>query len=616
MARTKRIKKDFSIDEEKVESKVGFKQRKNPLLEKYDKIDSFDSNEQLTEANVCSVIDLVHLLETNPSLDIEAKVLKVNPTTGKTGAAILDKKEFLEAYKSNNQNKSLSTFREAFDWFGTDTEPVNSPIGSDYVPLLGGPFNRQMYLNSMLKSHQEAFFSFHHDPVARQAINIIKEFTLGRGWRVDAESKEALILWRAFEEANDLPKLIEYACIELALYGEIMLYWLPDSDTKLTYDIRPGQESPKAVLPRVRLMDPSTCWEIMTYPEDITRVLGYTFVFPTQYAMYTTEDAGKPVSSTKYIYQTLKPTDVDHFKINCVSNEKRGRSDLYPVFGYLKRLRDSVNYSIIGLQKTTAWSMDTEIDGNQTDIDNYTSAMNDLGTVPPPGSEFVHSKKIQRKYLSNEGASKNGASHAFDWTFSMICAGLGIPMQYFGMHTGAQGTRGNALVATEPVAKKFESRQLVLEQILRKMAERLFNKFGVDGDIEVTFPDIVTQDRSAKLKDLAQAQLMGWVAEESAAPIAAKELGITDYDYVKEKETITNEKAKKQVDAASQSPLTAPAATPAAPQMPTEPKIPQEPAAPAIGQKQQSEDISKSVGARKSGITGKDRRSARLSRGY
>jgi hypothetical protein len=613
MAGTKRVKKDFSRDEEVKESSLAFKQKKNPLLEKYDKIDGFNPEEELSAQNVCAVSDLVYLLEKDATLEIEAKVLTVDPTTGKTSSAVLGKKEFIEAYKKNASNKNLTTFREAFDWFGTDTEGPNAGIGNDYIPLLGGPFNRQMYLNSMLKSHQEAFFAFHHDPVARQAVNIIKEFTLGRGWRVDADSKEGLVLWRAFEEANDLPKLIEYAVIELALYGEIMLYWLPGQDTKMTYQVRPGQDSPKGILPRVRLMDPSTCWEVMTYPEDITRVLGYTFVFPTQYAMYTTVDAGKPVSSTKFIYQTLKPTDVDHFKINCVSNEKRGRSDLYPVFGYLKRLRDSVNYSIIGLQKTTAWSMDTEIDGNQSDIDNYTSAMDSMGTVPPPGSEFIHSKKIQRKYLSNDGASKNGASHAFDWTFSMICAGLGIPMQYFGMHTGAQGTRGNALVATEPVAKKFEARQLVLEQIIKKMARRLFDQFGIDEDIEVTFPDIVTQDRTAKLKDLAQAQLMNWISAERAAPIAAKELGVTDYDYTNEKQTMAKEQVAAQPQ--DQSPLTTPPTVPPAPKMPTEPNPPQEPNPPAIGQQQQN-DVTKSLSGRKSGITGKDRRSSRLSRGY
>jgi hypothetical protein len=569
MAETKRIR-------QKPSSKLV--KAKNSTLA-YDKIDSFEFKQSNDPFSICTLDELVKLLENDSTVDVDADIYAVGPD-GKAQRVILNKKAFLEQYKKNS---TKTNFRESIDWFATDIEmPITNSIGNDFVPLLGGPFNRQQYLNSMLQGHQQAFFAYHHDPIAREAINIIKNFTLGRDFRVDCDDEKALILWRAFEEATDLKRQIEYICIELALYGEVFINWLPDGETKFTYNISPGQESPKGVLPRFKLVDPSTVWEVLTYPEDMTRVLGYQLVYPTQYSLYTTKDAGKPVPSTKFIYKQLPPNQVDHFKINCVSNEKRGRSDLYPIFGYLKRLRDSINYSIIGLQKTTAWSIDTIVDGSQTDIDNYIQAQNDIGTIAPPGSEFVHSKKIERKYMSNEGSSKGGQSAAFDWCMSMICAGLGIPMQYFGTHMSGQGTRGNALVATEPVAKKFEGRQVVLENIIKKMAKRLFDQFGIDADIEVTFPDIVTQDRSAKLKDLATAQSMGWISKERAANIAAKELGITDFDY-----SIENTDQEQQ-SPGEQSPLTAPPAA--------------------------AQDVEKTSSP--SGISSQDRRQTNLRRGF
>jgi hypothetical protein len=278
--------------------------------------------------------------------------------------------------------------------------------------------------------------------------------------------------------------------------------------------------------------------------------------------MYTTKDKGQPVAGTKFIFQHIPAEQVDHFKVNSVSNEKRGRSDLFPVLGYMKRLRDSVNYSIIGLQKMTAWSIDTSIDGNQADIDSYIQSQESLGTIPPPGSEFVHSKKVERKYMANEGA-KSSNSNAFDWTLSMICAGLGIPVNYLGTHLAGTSSRASSVVATEPVTKKFEARRLIVESAIQKMAKRLFKEFGIDAEIEVTFPELISQDRSAKFKDLAMCVQLGWLSNERAAEIAAKELDITKFDFESEKKTIDREKGTAPAASPGQdSPLTSQGAIP------------------------------------------------------
>jgi hypothetical protein len=508
--------------------------------------------------NIKSVPQLFEALKNpeNKDLEIEASVLFVEKGTGKATIKKLNRQQFVETYKKNDKRK---TFRESIDYFATDLDFSTNQVGSDFIPLMGGPFNKQLYLYDYLKMHAVAFHAYNHDPIGRAAIQIIRDFVIGRGWRVDSDNPAALALWRAFEEANNLRTMIDQFCMELSIYGEQMVWWLPKGETKIGYQLRPGQQPPKGILPRVRLIDPSVIWEIVTYPEDITRVLYYQWVAPTQYQMYTGRDKGEPVPGTKFIFQQIPAESVDHYKINSVSNEKRGRSDLFPVLGYMKRLRDSVNYSIIGLQKSTAWSIDTTIDGIQADLDAYIKSQEELGTIPPPGSEFVHSKKVERKYMSNEGSAKGQQSSAFDWTFSMICAGLGIPLNYFGTHLSGGQTRASAIVATEPVAKKFEARRQIVENCLHKMAKRLFAEFGIDAEIEVSFPELITQDRTAKLKDLAMAEQLGWISKERAAEIAAKEFDITKYDYLTEQQRI---KAAGQDQApvadGEASPLTAP----------------------------------------------------------
>lgn len=491
----------------------------------------------------------------NKDLEIEAHVMFVEKGSGVATLKRMDKKTFVETYKVNAKRK---TFRESIDSFAMDLDFPSNSVGQDYIPLLGGPFNKQLYLYDYLKQHATAFQTYNHDPIAHAAIHIIRDFVIGRGWRVDCKDPAAQALWDAFVEVNDVKTLVDQMCMELSLYGEQMLWWLPNNASKIEWQLRPGQESAKAVIPRVRLIDPSVIWEIITYPEDISRKIAYVWCAPTQYQMYTGKDKEQPVPGTKFIFQQIPADQVDHFKVNSVSNEKRGRSDLFPVLGYLKRLRDSVNYSIIGLQKATAWSIDTSIDGNQADIDGYIKSQESLGTIPPPGSEFVHSKKVERKYMANEGA-RGQNSNAFDWALSMVCAGLGIPVHYFGTHLAGSTTRASSVVATEPVTKKFEARRLVIENALHTMAKRLFKTFDIEAEIEVSFPELITQDRSAKMKDLAMAVSMGWISNERAAQIAAKELDISTFEWEVEQKTIAAEKGTDEMPALAP-PLTTPGA--------------------------------------------------------
>jgi hypothetical protein len=501
---------------------------------------TFTPAKSIDEVHTCA--ELVHFAEKEKEVEIDARVLHL--TDRGFEKVRLDKSKFIETFKSNNV--TVEKFRESYDAFSTDGGYGGSNaglVGDDYIPLLGGPFNKQLYYYDYLRMHAIAFNALHHDPLAKRIVNIIVDFTLGKGWRVDCKNKDALALWRAFEEVNNLYDLMLYLAKELSTYGEVMIWELPNNDTKIQYRVYPGQEAPKGLIPRIRLIDPSVIWEIVTFPEDISRVLYYQWVAPTQYQTYSGTDAGKPVTTTKFIYDQIPAEEVMHYKINCVSNEKRGRSDLFPILGYLKRARDIVNCDVIAAQKNAAWAIDTTIEGSQVDIDNYIAQQQALGTFAPMGSEFVHSKAVQRQYLSNASSTGKANTAAFQNVLSMIAIGSGIPASYLGTLHSAGQNKASALVGTEPVAKMFEMRQFIYEQILKKLAKRLFNKFGYDDDIEVTFPEIITQDRSAKLKDLALAEEMRWISQKRAATMASKEFGVSDYEWETEKQEIANSPA-------------------------------------------------------------------------
>lgn len=519
----------------------------------YEISDKFSENKSTDPLAIRTLPELIAHLEKTEASELDARVICVNKE-GKREIRKLNKTEFLEHYKKTTIEMT-DKFKEAIDSFQYDDGSSGGKVGVDYIPLLGGPFNKQMYIYDYLKMHSTAFHAYHHDPLARNIVNVKRDFTLGRGWQVTSKNPLALALWNAFEEANSLYDIMHYIAAEIEIYGETMIWWLPNHATQIGYQLKPGQEVPQGLIPRIRLIDPSVIWEIVTYPEDITRVLYYQWIAPTQYQIYSGTDKGASVATSKFIYQQVPADQVDHWKVNCVSNEKRGRSGLFPILGYLKRLRDSVNYSIIAMQKAAAWGMDTTIDGSQGDIDAYMDSQRQLGTIAPAGSEFVHSTKVKREYVSNSATSKGGASQSFDWCVSMIAAGSGIPISYLNTHLSGGQTRASALVATEPVTKMFENRQLLYERMMKKMAKRLFKQFGLDAEIEVTFPELVSQDRSAKLKDLALAQTQGWLSNKRAAEISAQELQITEYNYDKEKVDIEDQDV---LPTSKTSPLTSP----------------------------------------------------------
>ena len=482
--------------------------------------------------------ELVHYAEGDKNIDIEARILCLTKDGLKHRK--LNKDQFIESFKSKRTEEV--NFHESFDDWQGNAQFGNGLVGDDYIPLLGGPFNKQLYMTDYLRQHAAAFQASTHDPVAKRSIQIIRQFVLGKGYRIDVtggkDAELGLGVIRASEKQNKFQELMYYICTEISTYGEVMIWKLPNHQTKVEWQLRPEQQAPKALLPRYRLIDPSTCWEIITYPEDITRVLSYKLIYPTQYQIYT--DGIQP--TLKFIVQDVPGDQVGHFKVNVVSNEKRGRSDLFPILGYLKRLRDSVNYQIIADQKNSAWAIDTTVEGTVDDMNAYIDDQNSNGTIAPAGSEFVHTSKIKREYLANSGAG-HGNSNSFDWTMNMIAAGQGIPVSYYGMHIGGASTRASALVGTEPVAKFFEERQQLMEQILRFMVDDTIEQMGLDVEYEITWPEIITQDRSAKLKDLTLCEQSGWFSKERAASIAAKEMGVTEFEFQAEQHDIKDQKS-------------------------------------------------------------------------
>ena len=462
----------------------------------------------------------------------------------------------------------------SYDIFADDssTSPLGIAVGdSEFTPIMGGPFSKQLYLSDYLAMHAKAFEMWNHNPVAHQIIKITTYFVLGRGFKVKFKNAKAQERWDLFVEKNDFNNRIKVWCDQESRDGELMIRVFKDPLGK-TGDIL------------IRAVDPSTVWEIVTDPDDIEKVYYYHQQYPTAYQVFYSNNMIN-LPSTQYVVKQIPAHEMLHYKLNCNSNEKRGRSDLFPVMTWLKRLKDFYTARVIRaiMQSCVVWK--TVIKGDQVDIDAYITK---YGTNPPKaGSLHVENESSTTSPMIVDIKAADARDDG-DALLNLISVGVGIPKEYLGL--GDRSTRATALVASEPGYKKFQDRQEHFKKIITDIAKIVTSEgmranvipstekvmpenvgpkiieavkgkdfytamkllwalisvgqtIGVDQTFEVVIPEIIIDNRSEKIKDLTMMQVNEWISKETAAVIAAKEMHIENFDYAEEKAKVAKDLA-------------------------------------------------------------------------
>jgi len=237
-------------------------------------------------------------------------------------------------------------------------------IDTEFVPLMSGPFFKQMYIYDYLYMHARAFQLVNHNALAAAAVKIMQRFTIGRGLSFHIKDEAVRNWWDEFWIRNNMNKRSRGMARDINWQGELMMKYL---------EVEGGRLS-------VRSLDPSTCWEVVTDPEDIEKVYYYHFQWPSQYQIWTAGNI--PVS--QYFIQQIPPTNIQHAKINVSSMEKRGRSELLPGMAWLKRfdnLYDGRTLKAV-LEANLVWII--TVKGDQADVDALKSSQ-DVMEMPPPG---------------------------------------------------------------------------------------------------------------------------------------------------------------------------------------------------------------------------------------
>lgn len=392
------------------------------------------------------------------------------------------------------------------------------------LPSLNSPYAKQQLFVDYMDMHRKCWDAATRNPIAKRICKIIPQFVLGRGVDGNIAEPKHQEAWDEFFEFNEWQLELKLYLRELITYGEIFLRYF---------------RTEKGLA--VRSIDPSTIWDIITDPDDLKNVQYYH----QQYVLsHNSPVAGVAVTPATLIIRQIPAADVDHFRINGTSSEKRGRSELYAILGWLLRFKEFANDRVLLNKMRAMFALDVKVVGDNAEVN---AAESQFATPPGPGAVLVHNDNVEVEF-KNANTNANEAKTDADMLLRIIAIGAGISEQFLG--AGAATTRASALIQTEPDVKNFEDYQEIVEVLMRKAYKRVVAARGLaktDHKFEATFPAIAQEDRSTKLKDLAHSEAMDWFTKERSATMAAREFGITNYDFLRETEAIRLERAMDPV---------------------------------------------------------------------
>ena len=390
---------------------------------------------------------------------------------------------------------------------------------TEYAPLMGGPVFRQQYIYDFLKGVAYAFEAWNHNPIGKGIIRILCQYAFSRGFDLRFKDDAKKEVWEAHDRKFNISRnIVEAWGIEAEVCGEFQLsteFWEP--------------------------IDPSTIWDFVTDPEHVNIEYYAYQSFPTAFQTFTgfkvaSQPGSEDQKASDYIIRQIPADKYIRMKINCFSNEKRGRGTLFPILGWLKRVKDSFNAKVVREWMYSNFVWDVEVKGNAGDVNAYISANSGIKL---PGSQNVHNDGVKISPMPVIASGSAGSTNAVeDAIMCFIAVAMGIPKEFLNIQMpGAGGSRANSLTSAEPFTKAVEAIQSRWEFFIKQIIKEVLRQNGMgyaDGDVEVLFPSVTKDTTTETLQNLSVCQEMSWLSPKTCAEMAAKELNITEYDYEKE----------------------------------------------------------------------------------
>jgi hypothetical protein len=247
-------------------------------------------------------------------------------------------------------------------------------------------------------------------------------------------------------------------------------------------------------------------------------------------------------------------------KVNAVSNQSRGMSDLLQVADWINQA-DEVLFSLADREQMAGFfAFDVTLTNAGDELIRKRSR--ELRMNPPSkGSVNVHNDAETWQMWSPD-LNQGGSIETFRAILGLILGGMGFPVHWFGY--GDDANRATAVAQATPTTKSLEHDQGIIQDMLLHMCQfaadqaEIAGSYTPDEDMEITLdmPEVTTKDLTmitasmqALVVSLVNAQDSGWISQETAAQAFARIMSELDiqYDVAEELEMIEEEQEEAEL---------------------------------------------------------------------
>lgn len=393
---------------------------------------------------------------------------------------------------------------------------------------LTGDTKRDLSPIAQDRSFSLAAYLWMTNPIANRMVELPVAYILGEGVTLEVEDEEAQGWINDFwnDPINCMDLKLQKKVRELALFGEQC--W-PVFVNKITGHCRLGY------------LDPSDIETVVTDPENAEQPIGIVMKRNKRHVkrrfriiVNGPEDVFAP--GTQQIRETFTDGDCFYFKVNDLSNQARGHSDLLPMMDWLDAYDDAMFGELERWGFLRAFIWDVMLKG--ATAEEVAKRAKEIST-PSSGSVRVHNDSEEWKAESPQLGSYEAANNARLFRCHIL-SGATIPEHWFG--GGGDVNRATASEMGEPTFKVFSQRQRYIGYALSMVGTfqirmRLKALYGAtleqsnhpeDYEVRAVFPELTARDTSKYATALLQvvsattvAVERGLLSEETAIEMIA-----------------------------------------------------------------------------------------------
>jgi hypothetical protein len=398
---------------------------------------------------------------------------------------------------------------------------------------------------------ETAWSLWQKSPIAKRVLVMKRDHIIGHNAKPDTDDEKLLPILNDFWDSNKLRSRSSEITMQLFGFGEQCLpAFVRESDGRVLLGyIDPGNIVEVKKHPDNALED----WAVIVEKGSPQEKLVYRIIREDEEYVDENEASESPNRGKLVTWQqaTLQPWETEllkdvgldeytgscfYAKVNAVSNQSRGMSDLLQVGDWLDQA-DEVLFSL-GDREAYAGYFSFDVTLNNASEDVLKKRSNELRKNPPEkGSVNVHNEAETWEIFAPD-LHQGGSIDSFRAILGLILGGMGFPVHWYGF--GDDANRATAIAQASPTTKSLEHDQNIVKNLFVSMCQfaadqaEIAGSFKADEDLEITLslPEITTKDISLITTSMNQltaslisATDVGWISKETAATAYAKMLG-------------------------------------------------------------------------------------------